>query len=294
MNGAAEIEMQRWARGLRLAKVVWLTVPCLLALGGVLWLRGASFYVLPLAARVDHADYAWLSPSRPAGRAYGVVALLLIALNLGYLLRRRFPHWPLGRMRLWLDLHVFTGMTAALFVAFHAAFQLRSPVARATAATLALTVLSGIVGRFFHLLAPSEARALAPRIAALEALAPGITAPLCAALDASLPRAEPPVRGLVRVLGRLPGWWRCARTRRARVRATIEAHLAALPAPERAWARPLARELSVLAGREVHALAGSALRRAWRPWHRTCALLMVGGILLHVAVALFYGYGGAR
>ena len=32
------------------------------------------------------------------------------------------------------------------------------------------------------------------------------------------------------------------------------------------------------------------LLRAWRPWHRLCALTMVAGVLLHVGVATFFGY----
>ena len=59
---------------------------------------------------------------------------------------------------------------------------------------------------------------------------------------------------------------------------------------ERVHAEPVAREVAALAAREVYAVAGRELLRAWRPWHRLCALTMVAGVVLHVGVALFFGY----
>jgi hypothetical protein len=57
------------------------------------------------------------------------------------------------------------------------------------------------------------------------------------------------------------------------------------------YARPLMREVAQLAARQVYAAGARELLRAWRPWHRLCALIMVAGVLLHAGVALFYGYG---
>ena len=291
MNGATELELQRWSRGLRVTPVVWLSALLMLAIALALWLRGASFYGLPLAERIDHVDYAVLSPNRPTGRVYGAVGLGLILLNLTYLLRRRFPHWPLGRMRLWLDAHVVTGLTATLFVAFHSAFQLRSVVAMVTATTLAMTVFTGLTGRFFYALVPRRGSRLLRRIDDLDALLPGVGRPLQDAL-AKVAVSEPDHgAGLWRVLRMLPRWRYEARLRRRLVAATCWPRVERAEGLERQFAAPLARELAGLAAREVHAVAGRELLRAWRPWHRLCALAMIAGIMLHIGVALFYGYG---
>jgi hypothetical protein len=222
---------------------------------------------------------------------YGAVGVALILLNLTYLLRRRFPHWPLGRMRLWLDAHVLTGLTASLFVAFHSAFQLRSPVAMMTAVTLVVTVVTGGVGRFFHALVPRCEGRLHARIADLDALLRGTGKPLSEALRKLSPSAPESGAGLLRVLRMLPRWRREAGARRRLVVAAAGQHVPTLPALERSYVLPLVRELSELAAREVYAVAGRELLRAWRPWHRLCALTMVAGVLLHIGVALFYGYG---
>ncbi len=290
MNSATEIEIQRWSRGLRVAPILWLTVAAVLTMALLLWLRGANFYQLPLTERVDHSDYDLLSPSRPVGRIYGGVGLALMLLNLSYLLRRRFAHWPLGHMRLWLDSHVVTGLTATLFVAFHSAFQLRSPVAMVTAATLGVTVATGVVGRFFYALVPRSESELRARLADLEGLVPGLRQSLNEGLS-KRPSEAAAGSGLWRVIRMLPRWRREASVRRALVLTSFQARAQDAAPLTREHAGPLAREVATLAAREVYAVAARELLRAWRPWHRLSALIMVSGVLLHVGVALFYGYG---
>src|SRR3954470_998400 len=121
--------------------VGWLSLCSLLvAAAATLWLRGASFYRLDLHARFDHPEYRTLSPSGPLGHAYGFIATGLVLANLSYLLRRRFARWRLGSMKLWLNLHVATGLLSGLFGLSHSALQLRNPIATVTMAALAITL----------------------------------------------------------------------------------------------------------------------------------------------------------
>lgn len=290
MNGATQWDQRRTRPASRAAQVVGLTLVLMVLVAVVLWMRGAGFYVLALGDRVEHEDFATLGPSRPVGRTYGAVGLGLMLLNLLYLARRRFARVPLGRMQVWLDVHVATGLLAALFVAFHSAFQLRSVVAQVMTATLAVTVATGLVGRFFHALVPRSGRALSGRVADLGRVLTRIEEPLRCGLAAHTPSEAPPGSGLVRVLGTVPRWWREARARRALVHATVQAACLEAEPLECIHALPIAAEVAQLAVREVYAVAGRELLRAWRPWHRLCALIMVAGVLLHVGVALFYGY----
>ena len=110
-----------------------LLVVVLVALTVGLAMRGWSFYVLSLEDRVEHPDYRQLRPSGLYGNGYGWVAAMLIVLNLSYLVRRRLGGARLGSMRIWLDVHVFTGATAAVLVSFHSAFQLRTRIAALSA-----------------------------------------------------------------------------------------------------------------------------------------------------------------
>jgi hypothetical protein len=128
------------------------------------------------------------------------------------------------------------------------------------------------------------------RLADLEALVPGIRTPLKAGLAKLVPSESPGGAGLWRVARTLPRWLSEAKARRALVMSTFYAQAGRVAALEREHAEPVAREVAGLAAREVFAVAGRELLRAWRPWHRLCALTMVAGVVLHVGVALVFGY----
>lgn len=136
--------------------------------------EGWSFYGLSLEDRVEHPRFRELRPTGITGHGYGFVAGALVVLNLAYLVRRRFGGPRLGSMRAWLDVHVFTGLSATVLVAFHSAFQLRTPLAKASAASLALVALTGLLGRFLHALARgADGERLRGALDELEAAAPG-------------------------------------------------------------------------------------------------------------------------
>lgn len=120
----------------------------LIVVGITAWLaiRGWSFYTAD--DRPSHPDFRTLRSYGRLGNGYGWVAALLVVLNLSYLVRRRLGG-P-GPLRVWLDVHVFTGLLAASLVSFHSAFELRTPAAIVGTASLALVVATGLVGRWLH------------------------------------------------------------------------------------------------------------------------------------------------
>ena len=248
--------------------------------------RGYSFYKLSLDDRVEHIDYRKLRPSGLIGNGYGWVAALLVVLNLSYLIRRRFGSAKLGSMRVWLDIHVFTGMLAASLVSFHSAFQLRTPIATASAASLAVVVLTGLIGRFLYALAPSNARErLRAALDDVDAKCPGKRQQLTVALE-KYPQTEVPANAsLLRSLLAIPRWRRNGRSRR---------EVMALVLPERAEMsrelRKAADELYRAAAADARVQGVAALLRSWRGLHRFFALVMLAAVLLHGGIAWYYGY----
>jgi hypothetical protein len=159
-----------------------------------------------------------------------------------------------------------------------------------TAATLGVTVVTGVVGRFFYAFVPKLSSRMPERIADLSALVPGIQKPLQEGL-AKLAIGEPPGgSGLWRVVRTVPRWWNDAKARRRFVLDLFAQRVVTCPPLERQMSVPVARDVAKLAAAEVYGVAGRELLRAWRPWHRLCALIMVAGVVLHVGVAIFYGY----
>lgn len=248
--------------------------------------KGWSFYGLSLEERVEHPDFRKLRPSGLVGNGYGFVAAGLMVLNLSYLVRRRFGGARLGSMKAWLDLHVFTGLLAAVLVSFHSAFQLRTPIAMASAASLALVVLTGVIGRFLHALAPSADPArLRHALDGVEEAVPGSRAALTQALaELPAPRISADA-SLLRSLLAIPGWRRVSRRRRGAITLLVPPRSALSPA-----GRTAVRELHRAAAADARAGGVGALLRSWRGLHRFFALLMLIAVGLHAGVAWHYGY----
>ena len=87
---------------------------------------------------------------------FGIAATIFMLSNFLYAARK---HWkrldPLGNIRTWLDFHVFVGTMSPAVIAFHAAFQARNLLAIATAGSLCVVFVTGLVGRFIYSLVPS-------------------------------------------------------------------------------------------------------------------------------------------
>lgn len=269
----------------------WVGLGLLLVGGGsAVWLRGGSFYLLSSYERFDHPDYRLLSPGGPLGQGYGVIAAVLVLANLSYLLRRRFARWRVGSMRAWLDIHVATGVLAGLFGLSHSALQLRNPVATVTMISLGLTLVTGAVGRFLFLFVPeAKLERLQERCLSFDALEPGLGRTLLARLEAlPLPLVAGRV-SLAKVLWLQPRWMRQARYRKRLVRETLAPYQALHP-EEFQLLRGHIAETAVLAANVSRAVAYDYLMRSWRGFHRFFALLMLALLVVHVAVAWYYGY----
>lgn len=256
------------------------------ALAATLLYRGWSFYGLSLEDRVEHPDFRQLRPSGKIGNGYGWVAALLVVMNLMYLVRRRLAGTRLGSMRVWLDIHVFTGLTAAILVTFHSAFQLRTPVATTSAASLGIVVLTGLIGRFLYALTPAADRQrLRAALDGIEGAWPGHRAELAAAIDALPGPSVPSNASLLRSLLAVPRWRRVGRARRAA--------LARLLPPGKTLTkdqRAAVKRLTSAAAAEAGSSGMAALLRSWRGLHRFFALLMLAAVLLHAGIAWHYGY----
>jgi hypothetical protein len=248
--------------------------------------RGWSFYRLSLEDRIEHPAYRALRPSGVLGNGYGWVAAMLVVLNLSYLIRRRFGSARFGSMKTWLDVHVFTGLLAASLVSFHSAFQLRTPIASVSAASLGTVVLTGLLGRFLYALGPGGVRErLGAALDAVEDELPGSRTALAEGL-AQRPAPDVPANAsLLRSLWAIRSWMRTARMRRE--------ILAMILPPRRAMSRELRRataELYAASAADARASGVAALLRSWRALHRFFALLMLAAVFLHAGVAWYYGY----
>ncbi|WP_045118424.1 hypothetical protein [Haliangium ochraceum] len=258
-----------------------------------LW-RGWGYYQLSLGERLDHPDYEALRPSGSIGMFYGVVGTVLIFANLLYLARRRLAGFRnFGPMRVWLDLHVFTGLVGATFIIFHSTFQARSWPNQVTAISLIVVIVSGLIGRFFYALIPKpDVRPFEDALAELEEALPGFSAQVAAAVSQHPPEETRGDPALLRTLRALPGWRRTAHDRREAVELILynSPILESLDPRARSHVRRVTRKLARAAALQAYGVAADAMLRAWRPIHRLFAFIMLCTVILHIGVAFYFGY----
>ncbi len=264
---------------------------------------GRDYYSLPRAERPFHIYHELLRPSGRAGLTFGAFGTALFVLNLGYLVRKRLINarsdaarqgrW-LGSLRTWMSFHVVTGIIGGALIPLHAALAPSSALGVLALVALAITVASGIIGRYLYSKVPRslEGRELEigqvrERLHAerhqLEEI--GVSAewlrPQTPSEGNDGPRSMP-----ARFLAVLSGDHQSRRDYR-RLRRAI------LASPElRVSARhilPLARAFC----RHQHWLARyhelRNLLASWRFFHRWLAIVMLAVVAFHIGVALRFG-----
>jgi hypothetical protein len=274
----------------------WITVVILLALTAGLGWKGYDFYRQGLEARPLHPQYRLLNPAGFVGHGYGMVGTAMIATNLLYLVRRRFarhlPPW-IGSMKAWLNAHAFTGLVGSVLVLFHSSFQLRTPIATVTSVSLAIVVVTGLIGLYLHRLTPKDGLApLQDRLAELGPLLPGIVPCVEAFLKEAPVTRLPYDASFTRTLFTIPRWVWEARRRRSGMKVALrrEKIFRVLEGTDPRLARRLATEMGILAASEVDTQAGGSMMRSWRSLHRFLALLMLASVTVHIGVAWYYGF----
>jgi hypothetical protein len=124
-----------------------------------IWLaKGWSFYRLDEHLRPRHADYARLTSGGSWGHWFGIVGSILIGLLLLYVVRKRWRAMDrTGSLRLWLDIHIWMGITGPLLIVLHSAFKVGGLVS-ISFWSMSAVALSGVLGRYLYLQIPRDER----------------------------------------------------------------------------------------------------------------------------------------
>jgi hypothetical protein len=259
--------------------------------------KGREYYPLARVERLQSPLHPGLKSAGPWGHGVGIAATAFLLANFLYAARKRWKRLgALGKIRGWLDFHVFVGFMSPLVIAFHAAFQSNNLLASGTAGALAIVVTTGIIGRFIYGAVPSDggkAVELADLLARFERLRDDL-GPLLA-------RGGAPARALVdRVTApveatsfavlflRMPLEALVVRLRLLALRGRFE---------DRRRFRELKEEVVRLARlRWQIRFYGSLKRllRGWRVFHASLAGFLVLAIAAHIGLSLYLGYGLLR
>ncbi len=263
---------------------------------------GLPYYLTPVDRRAFAPAAGLFAPTGVVGHSYGIVGTVLILVGVVlYSLRKRSARLSrLGRLRGWLSFHIFLCTLGPFLVLLHTSFKFGGLVAIAFW-SMAAVVASGVFGRYVYVRIPRTLggraqvlRALRERERELGAQMSGVGVPaetmgmLLTRTGGSGPAPEGQVGGVAAIADTL----RFDLGRRGRRRRGEQA-LA------RAGVDPAARS-RLLAIAEDRARTEQQIRlleplqrlfRHWHVFHLPLALVMLLILAVHVAVAVYFGYG---
>lgn len=141
-----------------------------------LWSAAAAVTAVTIAYLIVIAQTGVPAASGLFGHGLGIAGFILMLMTETlYSLRKRAIRRPWGRMRDWLQFHIFTGIVGPYMVFLHTAWEFRG-LAGIVLLLTGMVVLSGFIGRYIYTAVPRtadgmlvEARSLQKRIREIEA-----------------------------------------------------------------------------------------------------------------------------
>lgn len=277
-------------RSVALLAVAWI------AAAGTLLYAGLDYYLLPLPERAYAEGHDVFAPTGVVGWTLGVAGTLFMLVGVAaYSVRKRWLRLSgLGRLRSWLRFHIFLCTLGPFLILLHSSFKVGGLISIAFW-SMVLVVASGVFGRYVYARIPKtihgQFRSLQSirerRTELAERLREaGITLPETVSVAAGDVRA---VRGLLAALFLAFRYDLQRRSQRKRIRRYLEMR-GVDPALREALAR-LADEQLQLEQQLVLLSPFQRLFRYWHTFHVPLATLMLVIALVHVAVAILFGYG---
>jgi thioredoxin reductase/NAD-dependent dihydropyrimidine dehydrogenase PreA subunit len=257
---------------------------------------GWEYYLLPRAERRTSPLHELLRPAGLWGHGVGIVATLFMLSNFLYAIRKRWSLLKgLSSIRRWLTFHQFVGFMSPLVIAFHAAFQSNNHLATATAASLGVVVLTGIIGRFVYGLVPTQDGRVVEYMSIvshferlknrIEPMLNKVSHPDAVSRVLSLATAPAPKVWLPVLFLRMPFEALRTRLRIAQVRRVF---------PSRKDYQEFREGFFRLLALRTQVGFYQSLKRllsGWRVFHAVLACFLVVMIAVHIGISLYLGYG---
>jgi len=267
-----------------------------LSLVAALFVLGSDFYRTPLLERGHHPGYWTWKAGGTVGHKLGVVGSGMMILMLLYSVRKRVGALRrVGPLSRWLDAHIFLGVVGPLLVILHSSFKVQGLVALSFWSMI-VVASSGVLGRYLYLQIPRTRAGEALALEDLETLDHELSERLRTrfGLDgqqlADLDAATVTVSGRVGLLG---GMLRIVADD-LRLRARLHSFARRCPSVPRALMGEFGRTLRQKAIARRRLLLWSRLHELFHYWHvlhKPFALVMYVFMFVHVAVAVWTGYG---
>ncbi len=261
---------------------------------------GLPYYLLTLPERPHSDMHTQLKPAGIWGHGLGIIGTAMVLLLLLYSARKRLlMGLRFGTLRRWLDIHIFFGIMGPLLITLHTAMKFNGIVSISYFSMLAVA-FSGVFGRYVYMQIPRDNRGHALGLEDARENLAGIQRALVEDLDAS-PEAIGAIEEFASRAGATAGskfrgilvsmrddLTINRRARRLRRRLTGGPN----PVPKNIVNQviALARESSILQRRVALLDSMSDLLHYWHVFHKPFAYVMLFIMVIHVGVAVAFGY----
>lgn len=260
----------------------------------LLW--GLDYYVLPMHERAYSPDHDLFKPTGLVGNRTAIAGTLMIAFGVfSYMLRKRWKRLQgLGKLRHWLSFHIFLCTLGPFLVMLHTSFKVGGLVSIAFW-SMVLVVLSGVVGRYVYVRIPKSLNGQFYTMREIETSQEALVSELKASLpaaSASLIDAELALptesAGLFKSLF-LAARFDLAGRKQARHLRGVLAAAGVDPAAQHRLA-DLGKQYRRLTQQRVLLEPFGRLFRYWHTFHLPLAIVMALILLVHIGVAIAFGY----
>ncbi|MEI7812219.1 MAG: hypothetical protein WCJ01_07315 [Ignavibacteria bacterium] len=121
----------------------------------ILIVKGFGYYITPIEERFFNINHETLEPSGIIGHGLGITGSLMMVFGVAiYMIRKREMFFlRAGQLKHWLELHIFLCTVGPVLILFHTAFKFGGLVAISFWSMIAV-VLSGVIGKFIYVQIP--------------------------------------------------------------------------------------------------------------------------------------------
>jgi len=268
-------------------------------IGGV-GIYGADFYLTSSKERPFHPQYEMLKPTGLIGHGYGIIGSLMIITGvLLYSGRKRLQVLgSAGKIKHWLEFHIFLCLTGPALILFHTTFKFGGLVAVSFWSMVAV-VLSGVFGRYLYVQIPKgiqgneltmnelivQSKSLSDRLQREYGLTPALIARVDAVGRSRKPAAQ---MSTLEVLVYFVTSDLARRIRMRRIASVLRQqnlHRAAIH-----HVLVLANSRLLLARRIAFLERLRRIFHLWHVIHMPFSIIMFAILFIHVGVAVAFGY----
>lgn len=259
---------------------------------------GLTYYSLPVEQRFFHPLHQTLKPSGLLGHGLGIIGSLCMTIGVfTYMIRKRQKNFArIGKLKNWLEFHIFLCSIGPIMVLFHTAFKFGGIVAISFWSMVAV-VASGIVGRFIYNQIPRSIQGQELTLSEVKAMKNKVNEDLQALghetglsverliHDSTQTTIKPPAKNLIQTL-----WleYRADKDQYNKVQQNVRSM--ALSKSDRKNIMRLVKGELRLRRKITHLQSMQSLFRSWHVVHLPFALIMMVIMIIHIMITLAFGY----